>query len=409
MSKVLIDSQNRISLPFHVVREIGRRPLELRSGSGHHLFFTAEQEGEEVVMAGTIGTVGIPDLLSFFNMFRKTGILGFELVGGSKILYFDAGEIVFASSTFPEEDLGEILLSLGKVSREVLLKARRFAAGRTRLDKLLAEKNIVSSKDLWLATRQQVETVIYDLFTFSKGSFHFVDSSLEEKDIPRLSLSTQNLIMEGLRRIDERALFMRRLRSLDEIPVAVPKELRDLDEGEARLLEIVREGTGDLREVLRRGGTGEYEGLRILYSLIEKNLIELRQPPAASLAGELGEIIAIFNGVLVAMCRRVTERNPRFRQEVQFLMRDLPPPFTYVFRDVALREEGEVDGARILANLAGLEEGDKKKLLIDGLSELIYMECHLVRKELGAAASADLLQRVQEVSRRIKALVGRKD
>ena len=45
-------------------------------------------------------------------------------------------------------------------------------------------------------------------------------------------------------------------------------------------------------------------------------------------------------------------------------------------RDVHSAGGRPIDGGRILANLAGLEEGDKKKLLADGLSELIYMECH---------------------------------
>jgi hypothetical protein len=37
------------------------------------------------------------------------------------------------------------------------------------------------------------------------------------------------------------------------------------------------------------------------------------------------------------------------------------------------------------------------------------MECHVARRELGAAGSADLLQRVQEVTRRVKALSGRSE
>ena len=66
------------------------------------------------------GSSAVVDLLSFFNMFRKTGILRFRLAGGTKALYFQQGEIVFATSTFPEEDMGEVLFELGKVEREVL-------------------------------------------------------------------------------------------------------------------------------------------------------------------------------------------------------------------------------------------------------------------------------------------------
>lgn len=407
MTKVQIDSQNRLALPRQVAREIGARPLGVVSASERHVFLSAPEKGEEVILAGSVGEIGIPDILSFFNMFRKTGILSFVLGGGSKNIYFDAGEVVFASSDFPGEDLGEILLGMGKVGREIAQKARQLAAGRANLGKFLVEKKVIASKDLWLATRQQVETIIYDLFTFQKGSFSFLCKSLENEDILRLSLSTQNLIMEGLRRVDERALFMRRIGSLSAVPVPTGKSAEALSAAEKLVLDLVAEKRGDVREVLRRSGLGEFEGLRLLYQLTEKKLLEIEEPSPASLEGDLGEVLTIFNGALGAIHRRVVAKNPGFRQEIQDFMRDLPQPFSYVFRDAALLEDGSVEGGRILANLAGLEEGDKKKLLADGLSELIYMECHLARRELGIEGAAELLQKVQDVSRRIKALVGR--
>jgi hypothetical protein len=78
-------------------------------------------------------------------------------------------------------------------------------------------------------------------------------------------------------------------------------------------------------------------------------------------------------------------------------MRDLPQPFSYVFRQTTLKDDGSVDGGRVLANLSGLEEGDKLRLLSDSLSELIYMECIAARRELGATDSADLIKRVQDL------------
>jgi hypothetical protein len=109
------------------------------------------------------------------------------------------------------------------------------------------------------------------------------------------------------------------------------------------------------------------------------------------------------------MCRVVSARNPHFREEVGRFLQDLPQPFSYVFRKASLREDGSVDGGRILANLAGLEEGDKIRLLTDALSELVYMECIAARRELGAVDSAELIKRVQDVSQRVQTLIGRRD
>jgi hypothetical protein len=135
----------------------------------------------------------------------------------------------------------------------------------------------------------------------------------------------------------------------------------------------------------------------------------MEEIPTVAVEGDLGEVITIFNGILTTMFRVVSGRNPQFRDEVSQFLRELPQPFSYVYRQAGLREDGSVNGGRILANLAGLEEGDKLRLLTEALSELVYMECIAARRELGAADSADLIKRVQAVSQRVHTLIARRD
>lgn len=158
---------------------------------------------------------------------------------------------------------------------------------------------------------------------------------------------------------------------------------------------------------MARSGRGEFEALRLLYQLLEKGMLRMEQPPPVEVAGEMGEILGIFNGALSILYRRIVEKKEDFAQQVRYFLRDLPQPYSYVFRDAVVREDGSVDGARILANLAGLEEGEKKRLLVDALNELVFMECLVAREELGAEESATLTSRVQEISRRVKTLIGR--
>ena len=408
MARLTIDSHGRIGpLPPAAARDLGSQALAAVSHSDRHLLLTTVLPGEEVSMAGLLGDLGVADLLSFFNMFRKTGILRFTLEGGGKDLYFQQGEVVSATSSFADEDLGEIVYGLGKVDRNTLQKARQFVSPRNSLGKVLVEKGFVSSKDLWQAIRGQVETIVYHLFTFHQGGYAFIVKALEDEEIVRLSMSTQNLIMEGLRRVDERALFMRRIGSLDAVPVLARQEAEGLTGTQKRLMQLVEAEVGDVREVLRRSGVGEFDALRLLYQLVEKGVLRIEEAPPLAVDGELGEILTIYNGALTALYRAVAAKTPDFDQEIRLFLRDLPQPFSYVFRDASIEEDGSISGGKILANLAGLEEGDKKKLLADALSELIYMECIVARQELGAAASAELIRRVQKISSRVKDLVGR--
>ncbi|TYO96303.1 uncharacterized protein DUF4388 [Geothermobacter ehrlichii] len=407
MSGLTVSSHGRINLPASAVRQLRNRTLEVASCSGGHLLLTVRGE-DNVCLAGTLGEITLPDLLSFFNMFRKTGILRFALLGGEKALYFREGEVVSATSTFPEEDLGEILFTLGKVDRETLDRARQFATSKSPIGKILVERQVVTAKDLWQALRCQVETIVYDLFTFSEGSFSFAARSFDEEQIVTLAMNTQNLIMEGLRRIDERGLFMEVIGSLDHCPVATGEGGGELSPAEQRLLERIGQGAAaEAREILRQSGLGEFDGLKVLFQLIEKKRVRMERPPQVEVEGRTGELIRIYNAALVAIHARVIRYSPRFAFEVQHFLRDLPPPYSYVFKDVTLRQDGSLDAGRLAANLAGLGEDDRDRLLAEALNELLYMETMVARRDLPGEDSAELVSRVQEIARRVRELVGR--
>ena len=409
MSEVRIEKGGKLQLPSNVLKLMGDQPLRLSSCSVQHLLLESATNADKVLMTGLVGDIGIVDLLSFFNMFRKSGLLQFTLPGGSKELYLQNGEIVYATSTFPEEEIGEILYKLGKLDREMLQGARQFANGEIPLGKILADQGIITSQDLWAATKNQVETITYNLFAFHEGSYVYTNVKPDEDKIVSLSMTTQNLIMEGLRRVDERALYIQQVKSLDAMPVATGKVPNDLDSISQRMVALVQSGVGDVSELLRRSGSGEFDALRLLSQLVERGVVSMEEAPTVAVEGVLGEVVKIFNGVLVAMHGVVSAKNPRFREEISRFLRDLPQPFSYVFRQTALKEDGSIDGGRILANLAGLEEGDKLRLLSEALSELVYMECIAARRELGAADSAELIKRVQAVSQRVRDLIGNRD
>ncbi len=409
MSEIRIEKGGRLTLPPGTVRALGDQSLRLSSCSAHHLLLESAVNDDRVQMTGLIVEGGVVDLLSFFNMFRKSGLLHFIFSGGNKTLCFQKGEIVYATSTFPEEEIGEILYRLGKFDRDILQGARQFSNGAIPLGKALIDQKIIDSKDLWAATRNQVETIVYNLFAFQEGSFVFTDTPLDEDQVVSLSMNTQNLIMEGLRRVDERAVYMQKVRSLDAIPVATDKTPNDLDSVSQKMVALIQAGVSNVKELLRRSGSGEFDALRLLSQLVERGIVSMEEAPTVAVEGVLGEVVNIFNGVLVAMHQVVSAKNPQFRDEVSRFLRDLPQPFSYVFRQTTLKEDGSVDGGRVLANLAGLEEGDKLRLLSDSLSELVYMECIAARRELGAADSAGLIKRVQEVSQRVQDLIGTRD
>ncbi len=406
MSRINIDGSGRLELPVSVVKQIGAASLELVCHSNAHLLFSNIESGFQ--LAGVLGEIAMVDVLSFLNMFRKTGVMVVNLAGGQKEIFFLRGEIIAASSSFPEEDICGVLLEMGKLDQDLLPKFRQLVSNNDGNGRILVEKGAIAPKDLWLATRQQVETIVFNLFGLSQGSFFFLEKEPEKEKMVRLAMSTQNMIMEGLRRVDERALFMRVIRSMDALPKRSNVSIENLAPEDQRLLALIEAGGQDVRGVLRRSGMSEFDGLRALYELINKGAVAIEDAPATAVAGDLGEILLVFNGALTALFRRISAKNGGFLNEISNFIRQMPSPFSYVFKDVSLRNDGSVDGRKVLTNLSGLEEQDKKRLLAEALSELIYMECMAAQRDLGQAESARLIQKVQEVPRRVKKLLIKK-
>ena len=128
--------------------------------------------------------------------------------------------------------------------------------------------------------------------------------------------------------------------------------------------------------------------------------------PATEISGELGQVLTIYNSLLKAITARMSIPCPNFTQAVAGYLADLPQPYSFVLRDVELLADGTLDGHRVVANLAGLEEGDRKKLLADSLCELVFMVTMQVRQELEAEQARPLIARVQEITTRVRDLVG---
>lgn len=407
MIDLQVDIDGLLKLPPGIYRPLGSEPLTAVSASSGHLFLGRPGDENPILFSGVLEEGAIPDLLSFFNMFRKTGVLSIQFDGGLKSLYFQEGEIVFATSTFANEDLGEVLFSLGKIEQPVLKELRLLVNQQTTLGKLLVERGAVAPKDLWLAARSQVENIVYNLFAAPSGGFYFQSRAIEQEQILRLSMSTQNMIMEGLRRLDEKTLFMRKIISLDYYPMETGQEPEGLTQSEAAFMNSVQTEQGTALELFRKSGMREFDGMRILYGLLEKKLLRMEDTPTAEIEGDLGQILATYNTLFRVIAARLSKVSPEFPQEVAQTLRNLPQPYSFVMRDVELRDDGSLDGYRIVTNLEGLEEGDKKKLLADSLCEVAFMETMALRREFDAEQARPLIARVQEVTTRVRELVGR--
>ena len=71
----------------------------------------------EKVLEGNLARFEVPDLLTFLNMGRRTGVLVMERPDQETKLFLREGHPVFATSTKEDLRLGAILVRMGKVRR----------------------------------------------------------------------------------------------------------------------------------------------------------------------------------------------------------------------------------------------------------------------------------------------------
>ena len=410
MIRIQLDDVGHIALPAAIANGLNRRELTLASSSQRHLLFTTEGGGEgQIVLAGTIGDLQVVEVLSIINMFRKSGLLHFSLEGGSKDLHFDEGELVSATSTFPEEELGEFLLLSGKIDRDTLIKARQAAGNDLQaLRAQLLAGGRITEEDLQGASSAQVEAIVYHLIPCLTGDFIFIQRRSTTAAPTSLALRTQNLIMEGLRRSDERQVFMRTLRSHDAMPVATGESVAELPAEEERLLALAGSGKLTVRDLIARSGLGEFRTLSLLHRLTGRNLLAVPALETTQIPAELAEILTIANGVLAALYQKINEKNSDFGLEMRRFLRDLPQPFAAVLHHVAITDKGTIDGRQIAVNLANYPLDEQRALLAETLSELVFMACMAARRDLGDSNSLRLVQQAQEIAIRINQLKERK-
>lgn len=259
-----------------------------------------------MAIEGPLRELGIHDVFQLLDLSRKTGVLrvASELREDEGLVVFDGGRVVQAtirSKTIPTE---LALLQAGRVTESDLERARaRRTGGRALAEMvdLLVEIGAITQKELERQLRLQVESVVFELMSWREGFFSFEERA--RADMPtdsRISVSTESLLMEGARRIDEWSRIADIVPNLAVIPELAPVgDARDdgdsgFEQGEAAsgpMLDLLPhewqvltmiDGERDLRGIAASLGRDEFEIAKIAYGLATTGIIWLRTPVRAS-------------------------------------------------------------------------------------------------------------------------------
>src|SRR5207244_1866879 len=135
-------------------------------------------------LSGNLEDVSVADALQFIHLGGRTGTLTLTRGEVTAEIGFHQGRIVNAWGPASKR-LGDLLVDSGSLSPETLegaLRTQESERPRRSLGQILVAMNALSPEAMYTAVQQQIERTVYDLVTWTSGTFHFALDDLKPMD-----------------------------------------------------------------------------------------------------------------------------------------------------------------------------------------------------------------------------------
>lgn len=372
----------------------------------------------EVVCCGALGeqSISLIDFMGFLATGYQTGVLTVASAEAQRSVYVHQGDVVWASSSAAEDRLGEFLLRRGKITREQLQTAMR--RGGTRLGRACVECGFLAAHELWSMVQAQLTEIFDQILRTERGVWSFSRISSEALAESRIHLSTQGLLMDALRRLDEMKVFRQKIRSAhalvrrasrpaDRDTADLLSQLRDVDADEAANLLKLLPRSATIHELMRYLGRGEFEVTRLVHHLIRAGVVELENPEPAAVAPrradqvaqtQARDVVQVYSMAIREMFTALeNKRRPTqpILDAASAYLRASPSASSPVLSAVRIQRDGMLEEAPLLAVTAN--DAVPVQKLSDHLSELMFFILFQATELLGRADGDVLARRVKTI------------
>jgi tetratricopeptide (TPR) repeat protein len=233
----------------------------------------------EIPLKEKIKNISLSKLLAYLNRNRKTGTLLIKTITFAKKIFLLKGDAVFASSTYEDDRLGEMLIKAGKINMEQYDESVKLLkkTGK-RQGAILVELGYLTPKDLFWGVKFQVREIIYSLFLLEDAEYEFIEGEIPADEVITLKMSMGNLIYEGIKRIDNWTRIRNEMPSADTVlklsadPITLFQDV-ELTPQDRKLLSII-DGTKTIKELIDSAWIGSFEGMKILFVLWSIGVLE---------------------------------------------------------------------------------------------------------------------------------------
>ena len=260
-----------------------------------------------MALEGTLRDFSLADIFQLIGLQRKTGVLTLRGKDDNVTVTFLDGKVVGADSASHrlETRLGHVLIKSGMLTQDQLARALEIQKETLqRLGFILTHYQIISVDSLKQALQLQILQIVYRLFRWKDGDYHFSQETTIEYDRDNVvPISAESILMEGARMIDEWPIIEKRIRSSSmvfrrkasgaEIVVVGGEDVDEVDfdsgpakkkkgagsdkirisEEEKQVFDLL-DGKRTVADIIEMSRLSEFDTSKSLYELLTRDLIE---------------------------------------------------------------------------------------------------------------------------------------
>jgi hypothetical protein len=400
---VRIDSQGQA----HPIGNVASQRLRARAGiyrllpaPQHVVFmrFTGEdgrrdaEDGANIRLAGEITAPStLCDVVALIGQAGWRGEL--VVLDGDDVrsIFFEQGNVVGAVTNVLEERIGSVLYRFGAIDEKERDRVLEATSGGKRFGEAALALGLLTQERLYQFIAKQVQEIVFAALEVGDGTFFFLEGFADERLVVRHTVSSNALLMDGVRRMDEMRFFREKIPSAEHVPVR--SDRRGPPAESTEVYEAV-DGKSSVEEIGRTTGLGEFETTKQLYTLVQSQHVIIHLP---RISGGPTAIVEAANGALRVLfgAAREGQRAAEVRDSLASFAVGAGV-YEMLFRAAGPAEDGSFDPQSVADNsLLVAGGGDPVQVLKQMLHEYVSFALFSAGAALGVNAEAELLRRVR--------------
>ncbi|HLE56432.1 MAG TPA: DUF4388 domain-containing protein [Rhodothermia bacterium] len=366
---------------------------------------------DNLSIQGALEETTVPDLFRSIVRSSETAVLSLTAVGRSDTIYFHEGRVVFAASTDPDTGLAETLLRMGELNIQQYNTAMERLVVARRIGGLLCELGYLKPDELTRAVERQASAIVLNAMSYRTGSYTIEFTGEFPEGIISLPMSTERLILDGVRHIEYWSLITRGVGRLDRVLEPVPgADTRtfqlELSDDESHVLSLLADPQ-TVEELCARSYLSNFETFRTIWGLLAVNLIQDAEVEAVDekraaveTEYEMEALVERYNSVYQSIFSIVFQKiGDHVYDFMDRVVLHLSPENVPYLSGMTFVNEGRLDFDQLLNNLYASGSRNRGSVVQIVLDELLYGWIYEIRAEFGAGMENEVVTLADSLKR----------